>query len=161
MTRYLNQLVASSIGTVVDEEGRCLMIQRTKAPYIGRFAMPGGKIEVGEHPEQAVVREFREETGLDVEIVHYAGTVSEVIPVDGGLNHFLMCVFRLRTVGGQLCESDEGPLAWLTQSEIKEKGIPSDAFITSQMVCAEPGTSPRLVSLGASDETFSIASRFA
>lgn len=161
MTRYLNQLIASSIGTVVDEDGKCLMIQRTKAPYVGRFAMPGGKIEVGEHPEATIVREFAEETGLDVEITHYAGTVSEVIPVDGGVNHFLMCVFRLRVVGGTLRESVEGPLAWLTQDEIKEKGIPSDAFITSQMVCTEAGTSPRFVSLSASDEAFSIASRFA
>ncbi|WDL98233.1 NUDIX domain-containing protein [Alicyclobacillus sp. ALC3] len=160
MTRYLNQLVSSSIGTVVDEEGRCLMIQRTKAPYVGRWAMPGGKIEVGEHPEQAIVREFFEETGLAAEIVNFAGTVSEVIPVDGGVNHFLMCVFRLSVVGGQLRESEEGPLAWLTQDEIREKGIPSDAFITSQMVCAATGASPRLVSLRGSEDRFSIVSRF-
>lgn len=160
MTRYLNQLIASSIGTVVDESGRCLMIQRTKAPYVGRWAMPGGKIEVGEHPDTAIVREFAEETGLQVSVARFAGCVSEVISVEGGVNHFLMYVFCLQVVGGALCEGEEGPLAWLTPAEIATKGIPSDAFITAQMIHADASARPRLVTLSASEYSYTLANRY-
>ncbi|MDQ0190003.1 NUDIX hydrolase [Alicyclobacillus cycloheptanicus] len=156
MSRYFNQLIPSSIGTVVDEAGRCLMIQRTKEPYIGKWAMPGGKIELGEHPEAAIVREFEEETGLVTCVDRFAGVVSEVVPVQGGLSHFLMYVFRLNIVGGELRESEEGPLRWMAQGEIRDEGIPSDAFITSQLIFCDTPDAPRLLSLTSTNEGYQV-----
>lgn len=156
MSRYLNRLIPSSIGTVVDESGRCLMIRRTKDPYVGRWAMPGGKIEVGEHPDAAILREFEEETGLTTAISQFCGVVSEIIPVEGGISHFLMYVFRLSITGGTLQESEEGPLSWLTPAEIQKEGIPSDAFITSELLFVNEASSPHLVNLTSNDHDFTI-----
>ncbi|MCL4355396.1 MAG: NUDIX hydrolase [Nitrososphaerota archaeon] len=55
-------------GTLVHRDGRLLVVKRAQAPNRGLWAFPGGKVEEGETPMQAAVRETREEVGLDVEI---------------------------------------------------------------------------------------------
>ena len=44
------------------------MIKKSRGPYKNKFDLPGGKIEDGESLESALVREFMEETGLDIEV---------------------------------------------------------------------------------------------
>lgn len=53
-------------GIVHDELGRLLLIRRANEPGRGLWSVPGGRVEPGETDEDAVVREMREETGLDV-----------------------------------------------------------------------------------------------
>lgn len=70
------------VGAVVhDAAGRLLLIQRGHEPHAGLWSLPGGRIEAGESPEQAVVREVREETGLDVVPGEQVGRVT--IPGEG------------------------------------------------------------------------------
>jgi 8-oxo-dGTP diphosphatase len=70
------------VGAVVhDAAGRLLLVRRGHDPHAGLWSLPGGRIETGESPEQAVVREVREETGLDVVPAHRVGHVR--IPGDG------------------------------------------------------------------------------
>src|SRR3954454_3314354 len=59
--------VVPCVGAVVhDPTGRLLLVQRGHDPHRGLWSLPGGRIEAGESREQAVVREVREETGLEV-----------------------------------------------------------------------------------------------
>jgi 8-oxo-dGTP diphosphatase len=59
--------VVPCVGAVIhDPTGRLLLVQRGHDPHRGLWSLPGGRIEAGESPEQAVVREVREETGLEV-----------------------------------------------------------------------------------------------
>jgi mutator protein MutT len=60
---------------VHDPAGRLLLVRRGRDPHRGRWSLPGGRVEPGETPEQAVVREVREETGLDVEVGPVVGRV--------------------------------------------------------------------------------------
>ena len=70
------------VGAVVhDAAGRLLLIQRGHDPHRGAWSLPGGRIERGESPEEAVVREVHEETGLAVQPVRPVGQVA--IPGDG------------------------------------------------------------------------------
>ena len=62
-------------GVVHDEDGRLLLIRRAQEPALGRWSIPGGRVEPGETDAQAVARELREETGLDVVCGTLAGTV--------------------------------------------------------------------------------------
>ncbi|SFK23641.1 NUDIX hydrolase [Amycolatopsis sacchari] len=53
-------------GILHDPDGRLLVIRRGHEPGRGLWSLPGGRVEPGESDEQAVVREMREETGLEV-----------------------------------------------------------------------------------------------
>lgn len=76
------------VGAVIaDEQGRLLLILRGHEPGKGLWSVPGGRIEAGETDDQAVIREVREETGLEVtcgrllgsaELPGLAGAIIEV-----------------------------------------------------------------------------------
>jgi 8-oxo-dGTP diphosphatase len=64
------------VGAVIfDAVGRLLLVKRANPPAQGTWSIPGGRVEVGETDEQAVVREVHEETGLRVTVVREVGTV--------------------------------------------------------------------------------------
>jgi len=74
--------VVPCVGAVIhDPAGRLLLIRRGHDPHRGLWSLPGGRIEAGESPEQAVVREVHEETGLEVVPGRLVGHVT--IPGDG------------------------------------------------------------------------------
>ena len=77
---YLNPWPCAN-GIVV-RDGRVLLGLRAHAPWYGRWGSPGGFCELGEHPADTVVREVREETGVDVEVEEYLGTWVDVYADD-------------------------------------------------------------------------------
>ena len=58
-------------------EGKLVLIKRKKAPFENQFALPGGFVEIGETVEEAALREAKEETGLDIELVRLLGVYSD------------------------------------------------------------------------------------
>jgi 8-oxo-dGTP diphosphatase len=64
-----------AVGAIVVLEGRLLMVERGRPPARGRWSIPGGAVEAGERLRDAVAREVREETGLDVVVGEFAGWV--------------------------------------------------------------------------------------
>jgi ADP-ribose pyrophosphatase YjhB (NUDIX family) len=84
--------------TVRDELGRVLLCHRRDADFWGQ---PGGGVEAGETPWKAVVREVREETGLEVVVERLAGLYCW--PTEGELIFSFVCI----PTGGQLATSDE------------------------------------------------------
>jgi 8-oxo-dGTP diphosphatase len=64
------------VGAIIkDSSGRLLLIKRGHAPQAGRWSLPGGRVEPGETDQQAVIREIREETGLDIRCDQLVGSV--------------------------------------------------------------------------------------
>ncbi|TAN39501.1 MAG: NUDIX hydrolase [Candidatus Methanoperedens sp.] len=66
-----------TVDTVILYMGKLVFIKRKNDPFKGHFALPGGFVEVGETVETAAVREAKEETGLDVDIIKLLGVYSE------------------------------------------------------------------------------------
>jgi len=62
---------------VVDARGRVLLIRRGHAPFKGRYALPGGFVDVGETVEDACRRELLEETGVKVKRLELLGVYSD------------------------------------------------------------------------------------
>ncbi len=79
-----------------------LLIKRLTPPFVGYWALPGGRAEPGEAVEQTVVREVKEETGLDVEIVCKVGEYHEQ-GIQAGMeyNYYPAC-FLVKRVGGEI-----------------------------------------------------------
>ena len=76
MTESTSPIVAAS--AAVFRGGRVLIARRANPPQL--WSLPGGKVEPGESPAQAAVREVREETGVKIEIVAPAGEREVVLP---------------------------------------------------------------------------------
>ena len=73
MREYPQQPVIG-VGAVIVQDGRVVLVRRGHEPLAGQWSLPGGGVELGETLEEAVVREMREETGLEVDV----GPVIEV-----------------------------------------------------------------------------------
>jgi 8-oxo-dGTP pyrophosphatase MutT (NUDIX family) len=69
-----NSLVPAASGVVVDDQGRILLHRRADT---GFWALPGGAMDLGESIAQTIVREVKEETGLDIEPVRLVGIYSD------------------------------------------------------------------------------------
>ena len=71
----------AAVGAVVrDDRDRLLLIRRGREPGLGRWSLPGGRVEAGESARQALVREVEEETGLRVVVTGLAGYVERPGP---------------------------------------------------------------------------------
>ncbi|MFB4312687.1 NUDIX hydrolase [Actinomadura sp. 21ATH] len=104
-------------GIAVDGSGRLLMIRRGHAPAAGLWSIPGGRVEPGESDAAAVVREMREETGLDVAVGALVGTVER--PGPGGVVYEIHD-YAVTAEGGVLAAGDDAADArWLTPGELR------------------------------------------
>jgi ADP-ribose pyrophosphatase YjhB (NUDIX family) len=103
-----NSLVPAASAIVVDEAGRILLHRRQDND---RWALPGGKMELGESLAGCAVREVKEETGLDVEVIGIVGTYTDPKHVfaydDGEVRQEFSICFATRIVGGTLTVSEE------------------------------------------------------
>ncbi|CAM5252807.1 NUDIX hydrolase [Streptomyces avidinii] len=117
-----NSLVPAASAVVVDGEGRVLLQRRTDN---GKWALPGGKMELGESIGDCAVRETLEETGIVVEVVGIVGTYTNpghVFAYDDGevRQEFSICLLAHPT-GGSLQTSDEShEVAWFTPDAVDD-----------------------------------------
>ncbi|CAA9458214.1 MAG: Nudix hydrolase family protein [uncultured Rubrobacteraceae bacterium] len=118
---------------IPDGEGRVLLIQRASEPFRGSWALPGGFVDVGETVEEAAVREAREETGLDVELLRPVGVYSE--PDRDPRGHNVSVAFLARAGGDPSAASDAAEAAFLdpasTALAFDHDRIISDALAAS------------------------------
>ena len=69
-----------AVGAIVVRDGRLLMVRRGREPGRGLWSLPGGRVEAGESLSEAVRREVKEETGLDVAVGELAGVYEVPAP---------------------------------------------------------------------------------
>lgn len=103
-------------GILTGPDGRLLVVRRGNPPGQGLWTVPGGRIEPGERMRDAVVREVREETGLEVEVEGIVG-VFELVRPD---LHLISIDHRVRRVAGEARAGDDAAaLAWMGRSELE------------------------------------------
>ena len=115
----------AACGIICDERGM-LLAHWNDSGHTG-WTLPGGGIDPGEDPADAAVREVREETGYDAEVLELLGVDSQVIsaadrigPRPGAL-HALRIVYRMRVTGGELRTEVGGTTddaAWIAPDDI-------------------------------------------
>ena len=119
------------VGAVVLDGGRVLLVRRANEPSKGEWSLPGGAVELGESLEDAVVREIREETGLDVEV----GRVVEVLDrvrrdADGRVEyHYVIVDYACTLRGGQLAAgTDAADVRWADVAGLERLGVSDKAM---------------------------------
>jgi 8-oxo-dGTP diphosphatase len=126
---YTGRTATAIIPFATDE---ILLIKRRTVPFRGYWALPGGRMDPGETVEQTILREVKEETGLDITIVTKIGDYHEQGVQDGVTYDYYPACFLVKVVGGEIRKQE---------SEIEEiklfslKDVPATlAFEHAQMI---------------------------
>jgi ADP-ribose pyrophosphatase YjhB (NUDIX family) len=93
-----------SAAALIEEQGKLLLLQRAHQPWQGYWNLPAGYLEVDETPEQAIIREAAEETGLEIEPLRLLGNYT--FEDDPRGNGFLV-VYLAKITGGKLRNTAE------------------------------------------------------
>lgn len=123
MSNLVSGLLLVVAVALVDADGRVLVQQRPQGkPMAGLWEFPGGKVEPGEVPEAALVRELAEELGIDVEIgaLIPAAFASEAL----GGRHLLLLLYRADVWQGVPEPHHASALRWVRPAEMRGMAMP-------------------------------------
>lgn len=111
---------------------KVLLIKRRTLPFKGYWALPGGRVDPGETVEQTIVREVKEETGLDVAVVRKIGEYHEQGAQDGEEYDYYPACFLVKKLGGEIKkqESEIEEIKLFSLNKVPE----SLAFEHTQMI---------------------------
>ena len=107
------------VAAVIFREGKVLCVQRAEheREYVSlKWEFPGGKVEVGESREEALIREIREELSVDIEVSEFLMTVEHTYPDF----HLTMHVFKFILDQGEITLNEHVALKWLSLDELDQ-----------------------------------------
>ena len=124
--------VVAAIIKATNEKGEPIIFatQRGYGDFKGGWEFPGGKIEEGETPEAALVREIREELDTEIEV----GELLDTIEYDYPTFHLSMKCFWSSIVSGDLVLKEHEAARWLTKNEIFDvEWLPADISLVGKI----------------------------
>jgi 8-oxo-dGTP diphosphatase len=98
-----------AVSAAIIRDGKVLVVRRARNPALGIYTLPGGGVETGETLMQAVTREVREETSMDIEPVALAGHREAIVRDAQGRveRHFVILCFAARWLSGEPVLNEE------------------------------------------------------
>jgi 8-oxo-dGTP diphosphatase len=94
-------------GALVVRDGRVLLVRRAFEPFAGWWDVPGGFLDAGEHPVDAVKRELKEETGLEIEPTRLVGVYMDTYGDGPDADDTMNLYYECEVVGGDLRPGDD------------------------------------------------------
>ena len=110
-----------AVSAAIFRDGRVLIVRRAQPPAHGLYTLPGGVVELGETLVEAVKREIREETDLEIEPHGLAGYRQVIARDSSGRieRHFVILPFAARWLAGEIALNDElAEAQWLAADEL-------------------------------------------
>lgn len=115
---------------IFDEQGRIFATQRGYGDWKDWWEFPGGKMEAGETPQQALKREIKEELDAEIEV----GSLLRTIDYDYPAFHLTMHCFKCRLADGHVTLLEHEAAKWLALSELDSvKWLPADEEIIEEL----------------------------
>ena len=110
-----------AVSAAIFRDGKVLVVRRARKPALNLYTMPGGVVEAGETLTEAVAREVREETALQIEVLTLAGHREAVMRDAQGRveRHFVIMCFAARWVSGEPVLNEElDDARWVDPADI-------------------------------------------
>ena len=110
-----------AVSAAIIRDGKVLVVRRARNPALGIYTLPGGGVETGETLMQAVTREVREESSMDIEPVALAGHREAIVRDAQGRveRHFVILCFAARWISGEPVLNEElDDARWLPPAEL-------------------------------------------
>jgi ADP-ribose pyrophosphatase YjhB (NUDIX family) len=114
------------VGALIVKNGKLLLIKRAAKPGQGRWSIPGGLVELGERVQDAVVREVKEECGLDIEVERLVDVFDSITRDEKGRiqYQFVVVNFLAEIRGGTLKNADDVLEAkWVPLDEVEQYNL--------------------------------------
>ena len=126
------------VAAIIMKDGSLFATQRGYGDYKDWWEFPGGKIEPGETPEEALVREIREELHAEIEVIRLVDTVEYDYPKF----HMAMSCYLCRLISDEIELVEHEAARWLDLDDVwSVKWLPSDVEVIEDLfgglVCAE------------------------
>lgn len=124
------KVVAAVICDSLDEKKQIFATARGYGEFKGQWEFPGGKIEPGETPDQALVREIKEELDTELEI----GDLIDTVEYDYPTFHLSMDCFWARVISGDLTLKEAKEAKWLSRDELDSvQWLPADIILVKKI----------------------------
>ena len=118
------------VAAIIIEKGKVFVTQRGYGEFKDGWEFPGGKIEPGETPEEAVVREIKEELDTEVKTIELLDTVEYDYPKF----HLSMDCFICKILSGDLVLKEHEATKWLTRETLDSvEWLPADQGLIAQI----------------------------
>ena len=118
------------VAAIIQKEDKILIAQRLKGEFKGLWEFPGGKIEEHEKPEDALIREIKEEMEVDIEIKEYLCTIEH----DYSTFHLSMDCFICSLISEALHLNDHSAIKWINPNEENINWVPADIKVIKELL---------------------------
>lgn len=113
-----------TVDVIIERDDKILLIKRKNEPFVGQWALPGGFVEYGEGTKDAIIRESKEETCLDITIKTLLGVYSK--PGRDPRGHVISICYVAAAKGEERGGSDASDAAFFTPAKIKKLKLAFD-----------------------------------
>jgi len=139
----MSQKILNIVVAVIEYNNKWLFIKRERGDYQKKWALVGGKMNFDETIKESILREIKEETGLEAEWVGIKSILNEKLKEkDSGetSQHFIIVLCLTKANSDEVLKTEEGELRWFTKQEIRDnrnKIIPSDYHMMTHLIIKE------------------------